>query len=341
MKDVLADIDGWGDARIALATVVEVKRSAPRPPGAKMAISDRGEVTGAISGGCVEGAVVEVAREVLGGAPPRLVHYGISDDEAWDVGLPCGGEISVWVQAGVDAGFAELARADARGALVTDIESGERWSLEAGGDAEGLAPGVAAVAQELMWLERSELRVVAGRTYFVDVAHPAPRLFIIGAVDFARQVCRVARAIGWRPFVIDPRGFFATPQRFPEAVEVVPAWPAPAFAKLGIDRATAIAVLTHDPKLDDAALAAALDSDAGYIGAMGSRRAQAARRERLLERGIEAAALERIAAPIGLDLGALTSEETALSIMAEIVAVRHGRDGGRLRDARGRIHEVG
>jgi xanthine dehydrogenase accessory factor len=341
MKDVLADIEAWGGARVALATVVDVKRSAPRPPGAKMAISERGDVTGAVSGGCVEGAVVEAAREVLEGAPPRLVRYGIADEEAWDVGLPCGGEIGVWIQADPHPGFVELARADGRGALVTDLESGERSLLTADGGPGDLDTDVAAAAEELMWAERSELRTIGGRDLFIDVTHPAPRLLAIGAVDFARQLCRVARAIGWRPFVIDPRAFFATAARFPEAEEVVAAWPQVGFARLGIDRATAIAVLTHDPKLDDAALVAALNSDAGYIGAMGSRRAQAARRERLLALGVAEEELERIAAPIGLDLGALTAEETALSIMAEIVAVRHGRTGGRLGAAAGRIHEVG
>jgi xanthine dehydrogenase accessory factor len=306
-----------------------------------MAISDRGDVTGAVSGGCVEGAVIEAAREVLAGAPPRLVRYGIADEEAWDVGLPCGGEIGVWIQADPHPEFVELARADGRGALVTDLESGERRLLTADGAPGGLDADVAAAAEELMWAERSELRTIGGRDLFIDVTHPAPRLLAVGAVDFARQLCGVARAIGWRPFVIDPRGFFATGTRFPEAEEVVAAWPQEGFARLGIDRATAIAVLTHDPKLDDAALVAALKSDAGYIGAMGSRRAQAARRERLLGLGVAEEALERIAAPIGLDLGALTAEETALSIMGEIVAVRHGRGGGRLRDAAGRIHEVG
>jgi xanthine dehydrogenase accessory factor len=341
MKDVLHDIDTWGDARVALATVVDVKRSAPRPPGAKMAISDRGDVSGAVSGGCVEGAVVEAAREVLAGAPPRLVRYGIADEEAWDVGLPCGGEIAVWIQADPHLGFAELARADGRGALVTDLGSGERRLLTADGAPGDLEPEVAAAAEELMWAERSGLRTIGERELFIDVTHPAPRLLAVGAVDFARQLCAVARATGWRPYVIDPRGFFATATRFPDAEEVIAEWPQAGFARLGIDRATAIAVLTHDPKLDDAALVAALRSDAGYIGAMGSRRAQAARRDRLLALGVAEEELERIAAPIGLDLGALTAEETALSIMAEIVAVRHGHGGGRLHDAAGRIHEVG
>jgi xanthine dehydrogenase accessory factor len=352
MRDVVADVDRWraGGARVATGTVVAVKRSAPRPPGAKMAISDAGEVSGAVSGGCVEGAVVEAAREVLSGGEPRLLHFGILDEEAWDVGLPCGGEITVWVASDPDADFAELARTGGRGALVTVLEGeqpGRCLLVRADGARKGSlgTPGLDAVAvesaEELMWAERSELLAVQHTTLFVDVVAPAPRLLAVGAVDFARQLCAVARATGWRPFVIDPRGFFARADRFPQAEEVVAAWPQEGFARLGIDRATAIAVLTHDPKLDDAALLAALDSEASYIGAMGSRRAQASRRERLLELGVEEAALERIAAPIGLDLGALSAEETALSIMAEIVAVRHGRSGGRLRDARGRIHDVG
>jgi xanthine dehydrogenase accessory factor len=205
------------------------------------------------------------------------------------------------------------------------------------GDAELDARAIAA-GEELMWSEHSELR----DELFVDVTYPPPRLMVFGAVDYAAALCRMARAAGWRPYVIDPRGRFATPERFPDAEEVVVAWPEQAFARLGgIDRATYIAVLTHDPKLDDAALEIAVRSEAPYVGAMGSRRAQANRRERLLERGLTDDDLARIAAPIGLDLGGLTAEETALSIMAEVVAVRNGRDGGRLSSSRGRIHEVG
>jgi xanthine dehydrogenase accessory factor len=193
-----------------------------------------------------------------------------------------------------------------------------------------------------MWAERSELREHGDTTLFVDVTGPPPRLVVFGAVDFAAALCRVARAAGWRPFVVDPRSRFATPERFPEAEEVIAAWPAEALARIGgIDRATYLAVLTHDPKLDDAALIAALDSDAPYIGAMGSRRAQAQRRERLLAAGVAEAQLERIAAPIGLDLGGTSAEETAVSIMGEIIAVRNGREGGRLSRSSGRIHEVG
>ena len=163
---------------------------------------------------------------------------------------------------------------------------------------------------------------------------------MFGAVDIASSLCSLARAAGWRPYVVDPRARFATPDRFPDAEQVIAAWPEEAVAQLGgVDPATSIVVLTHDPKLDDAALLLALSSPARFIGAMGSRRAQAKRRERLLELGLGEDELERISAPVGLDLGGISREETALSILAEIVAARHGRDGGRLADSKGRIHK--
>jgi xanthine dehydrogenase accessory factor len=247
------------------------------------------------------------------------------------------------------SGFADLARTGGRGALVTVLRgpgAGSRLLVRADGSSEGSVGDFdeAALrhADELMWAERSEAREEGDALLFVDVTFPAPRIIIFGAVDFAGALVQLARVIGWRPYVIDPRSRFATVERFPGAEEVVVAWPEEALRRLGgIDRATSIAVLTHDPKLDDAALTIALRSDAPYIGAMGSRRAQAQRRERLLAAGLTDAELERLAAPTGLDLGATSSEETALSILAEIVAVRHGRDGGRLARAGGRIHEVG
>ena len=242
------------------------------------------------------------------------------------------------------AEFTELARSGGRGALVTNLQDGAKILIRTDGTREGTLgdpvhdEDAAKLGDELMWAERSERH----GDLFVDVTFPPPRLIIFGAVDFAAALCKMASATGWRAFVVDPRARFAQPARFPDAEEVVAAWPEEAFQRLGgIDRATAIAVLTHDPKLDDAALVLALRSDAGYIGAMGSRRAQAKRRERLLAKGIDEADLERISAPIGLDLGALTAEETALSIIGEIVAMRHGRTGGRLAQAQGRIHEVG
>jgi xanthine dehydrogenase accessory factor len=243
--------------------------------------------------------------------------------------------------------FAELARTDGRGAVVTVIEGpaiGSKMFVAPDGTRHGslgspeLDDEGARHADELMWAERSELR----GNLFVDVTYPAPRLLIFGAIDFAAQLCTLARTSGWRPYVSDPRGFFARPDRFPDAEEVIAAWPDETFERLGgIDRATSIAVLTHDPKLDDAVLTIALRSDAAYVGAMGSRRAQEKRRERLVAKGMTDEDLERLSAPIGLDIGALTPEETALSIMGEIVAHRRGREGGRLSHLRGgRIHEV-
>ena len=247
--------------------------------------------------------------------------------------------------------FADIAARDGRAALVTVIagaDLGAKLLVRADGSTEGglgtpdLDRAGMEAAEELLWAERSEMRELGETTLFVDVVAPAPRLIVFGAVDYAAALCRLARAAGWRPFVCDPRSQFATPERFPDAEEVVVAWPDEAFARLGgIDRATYVAILTHDPKLDDAALSIALRSDAPYVGAMGSRRAQAQRRERLLAAGLDEELLERVAAPIGLDLGAVSPEETALSIMAEVVAVRNGRDGGRLSHAAGRIHEVG
>jgi xanthine dehydrogenase accessory factor len=349
MRDVLSDLDDWRAAGEAAAVgmVIDTKRSAPRPPGAKMAVAGGGGISGAVSGGCVEGDVVLQAEEVLAGGAPRLVRYGIADEEAWDVGLPCGGEIEVWIERYEDGPFAALARTGGRGAEVTVLDgphAGAKLVADAGGGVHGsLGDGeldAAAIshAEELMWTERSERRTAGETTLFVDAVFPAPRLLVFGAVDFAAALCRMARVAGWLPFVVDPRARFATRERFPEAEDVIAAWPQRAVEQLGIDRATAIAVLTHDPKLDDAALTVALGSDAFYVGAMGSRRAQAKRRERLLELGIGTSDLERISAPIGLDLGALTAEETALSIMSEIVAVRHGRAGGRLGATDGRIH---
>jgi xanthine dehydrogenase accessory factor len=247
--------------------------------------------------------------------------------------------------------FARVAEEDGRAALVTVIEGdglGAKLFVQPDGASVGslgseeLDRAATEAAEELMWAERSEWRKVGETSIFVDVTAPAPRLVVFGAVDYSAALCRLARAAGWLPYVCDPRSQFATPDRFPEAEEVVAAWPEEAFERIGgIDKATYIAVLTHDPKLDDAALSIALTSDAAYVGAMGSRRAQAQRRERLLALGMEEELLERIAAPIGLDLGAVTPEETALSIMAEVVAVRNGRSGGRLSEAAGRIHEVG
>ena len=241
----------------------------------------------------------------------------------------------------IQQAFADVARADGRAALITAVRgphSGERMLVRAGGEVDGslgdadLDALAVAHAEELIWAEQSQLR----GDLFVDVTAPAPRLLIFGAVEHANHLSHLARVTGWRPYVIDPRAAFATPERFPYAVEVLVAWPAKALEQLGgLDRATFIAVLTHDPKIDDEVLKLALAAEPAYIGAMGSKRAQESRRERLLADGVAESELTRISAPVGLDLGALSSEEVALSIMAEVVAVRYGRDGGRLSERRG------
>jgi xanthine dehydrogenase accessory factor len=243
------------------------------------------------------------------------------------------------------AAFAQIAREDGRAALVTAVSgphTGARLLVSADGRQEGtlgdeaLDAEAVAHANELMWEERSEVR----GELFVDVTAPNPRLLIFGAVEYANHLAHLARVIGWRPYVIDPRARFATRERFPDALEIVVSWPAPALEQLGgIDRATYLAVLSNDTKIDDEVLTLALSADPAYIGAMGSTHAQAERRERLLAAGVPESDLERISAPVGLDLGALSAAETALSIMAELVAVRHGRTGDRLSAlSGGRIH---
>jgi len=355
-RAVAETVLGWKTERhgVALATLVDARRSAPQPIGTKMAVDDSGRVSGAVSGGCVEALVVELAEQVLSLQQPSLQRFGIADEQAWDVGLPCGGEIDVWVEA-YHAGtlqekFFAHAIADQRAVLVTALEGprpGAKLLVRTDAPAQGTlgSERLDSIARELaeraLWTDSSESVTVPEleARLFVDVTAPRPRLLIVGAVDFAAQLAAAARMAGWRPYVIDPRSRFATPERFPEAEEVIAAWPQRAFARLApLDPATAVAVLTHDPKLDDAALSAALDSEVGYIGAMGSRRAQRQRHARLLELGFTSEQLERVSAPIGLDLGAHSPAETALSIMAEIVALRNGRAGGRLTDTDGRIH---
>jgi xanthine dehydrogenase accessory factor len=244
--------------------------------------------------------------------------------------------------------FAAIAREDGRAGLVTVIKgehTGEKMLVRTDGSTEGTLgdPELDAQgrsdAEELMWKEASEVR----GDLFVDITHPDPRVVIFGAVEYAAHLCSLARVAGWRPYVVDPRQRFATKERFPDAIDVIAAWPDKAFEQLGaVDRATYLVVLTHDPKLDDAALLIALRSDTPYIGAMGSTRAQKERRERLLAAGVAEDELSRISAPVGLDLGATAARETAVSIMAELVAVRHGRSGGRLSQSKGggRIHKV-
>ncbi len=334
MREILSDLERWrarGD-RLAMARVVATRRSAPRPVGSKLIVSETGELAGSVSGGCVESEVVEAAREVLAGGEPRLLTYGISDDLALSVGLPCGGEIDVWIDEpdpDLLGQLMEVARDERRAVFFVDLDDGT----------ERLVPdGDNDVADEVIRSGHSKVVELHGRRLFADVFGPPPRLFVYGAVDTADALCSAARAIGWRAIVADARGRFATRERLPHADEIIVAWPEEAVAQVAPDHTTAIIVLTHDDKFDVPLLVGALASDAFYIGALGSRRNQERRRERLLEAGVDESELDRISGPAGLDIGAHTPAETAVSMLAEIMAVRAGRNGGRLRESHGRIH---
>ena len=334
MRELLPDLERWRarGERVALARVVATRRSAPRPVGSKLAISEGGELAGSVSGGCVENEVYEAAREVLRGGEPRLLTYGISDDLALSIGLPCGGEIDVWVDEpdpDLLERLAEVVRRDDRAVVLTDLESGTQRLLGEGEDGH---------ADALLRGGHSKIVELEGRRVFADVFGPPPRLLVYGAVDTAEALCAAAKAIGWHTTVADARGKFATRERIPSADELIVAWPEETLAQVQPDHATAIVVLTHDDKFDVPLLVGALSGEAFYVGALGSRRNQERRRERLLEAGVDEGALDRISGPAGLDVGAHSPAETAISILAEIMAVRAGREGGPLRQASGRIH---
>ncbi len=369
MRDVLADLMSiWraGDTA-GLATVVRTMRSAPRQPGAAMVVAPDGSVSGSVSGGCVEGAVYELANEVAAIGEPRLERYGISDDDAFAVGLTCGGVIDIFVEAVSQARFPELGAVagaiDAHRpvAVATVIAHpgsssvGRRIVVTPDGTAGSLgsARADAAVtddARGLLALSRTGIleygpdgqRRGEGMQVFVSCFAPRPRMLVFGAIDFAAAVARQGSFLGYRVTVCDARRVFATSARFPTADEVVVDWPhryLAAQAQAGtLDRRTVICVLTHDPKFDVPVLEIALRLDVGYVGAMGSRRTHDDRMERLRAVGLTEAELARLSSPIGLDLGARTPEETAVSIAADIIARRWGGGGRPLAEVAGRIH---
>lgn len=294
---VLKAARDWKGARMALATVVSTWGSAPRPRGSHMLVHEDGRFEGSVSGGCVESDILQTAADVIAGAPAIVKHYGIADAAAWEVGLPCGGEIDVLVQPVSDAGFAP--------ALFDVIEDARQAGdpLEIGTD---LATG----------------RSAMGAGDFVNRYDPPRRLIIVGAVQIAQALAGLARELGIFTVVVDPRGRFLTPERFP-GVQLDDRWPDAAVTALKPDPATAVVTLSHDPKIDDAALVAALGSPAGYIAALGSRRNHAARLERLAAQGFGAEQLARIEGPAGLDIGAIGPAEIALSIAAGMVRRFH------------------
>ena len=308
-----------GRQHAAVATVVATRSSAPRPVGSKLIVREDGAIEGSVSNGCVESDVILAAQEVLAGGGPRLITYGITDEMAFGVGLPCGGEIDVFVEA----------HADERADVVLTVVAGE-------GVGEKLHdPELEQAARRR---GRSHVFEHEGRTVFADVRVPPPRLFVYGAVDTAEALCAAAKLLGWRTIVADARQRFATSERIPSADELLVCWPDEALGHVRPDAATAVVVLTHDDKFDLPLVRGALATEAFYLGWLGSRRNQERRRGLLLEAGVPEEDLERISGPAGLDLGAASPEETAVSILGEILAVRAGRPGGQLRETSTRIH---
>ncbi len=352
MIDLLPQIDEWfaQGEEIAVATVIRVIGSAPRPVGARMIVSSEGRMAGSVSGGCVETTVYEEMMDVLEGGAPRLLHFGITDDMIWDVGLACGGTIDVFVQK-LDpellASLVEHVERDEPVALTTVVAGGvEGGGLEVGDSSlvtrDGLAPdsevlGVTQIAQEMLATraERGAVHEVdPGVEVYVEPFLPKAMLIIVGGVHVAIPLTRFAKELGFGVIVVDPRAKFANRERFPEADEVLLEWPDEAFSHLEIDDATYVVLLTHDPKIDEPTLAAALKTEAAYIGAIGSRGTHAARFERMQKWGVTPEELKRVYAPIGLDLGGRTPEETALSVIGEVVAVKNGRSGTSLRETK-------
>jgi len=306
--------------KVAVATVVATRKSAPRPVGSKLFVSDSGDLEGSVSGGCVESDVVLAAEEVLQGGPPRLLTYGITDEMAFGIGLPCGGEIDVFVEE-----LVESEQPDVTLIVVAGEGVGERLH-----DPE--------LEQAARRRGSSHVIELADRTVLADVNAPPPRLFVYGAVDTAEALCRAAKLLGWRTLVADARASFATPERIPSADELLLLWPDEAMAQAQLDLGTAVVVLTHDDKFDLPMIRGALASNAFYIGWIGSRRNQERRRGLLRDEGLTDDELDRICGPSGLDIGAASPSETAVSILAEILAVRAGRSGGPLRETSTRIH---
>jgi xanthine dehydrogenase accessory factor len=375
MRDVLSDLLAWwrsGDT-VGMGTVVGTWRSAPRQPGAAMLVGPDDSAVGSVSGGCVESAVYALAQEVINDGHPVLQRYGVSDNDAFAVGLTCGGILDVFVEKVSQQTFPELAD------IAADIESGRpvavatvvehpdptrlgmRMIIRPAEDfpiagSLGGARADAAVADDVRGLlatGKTELltygpegqRRGEGMRVFAASYAPRPRMLVFGAIDFAAAVARLGSFLGYRVTVCDARPVFATRTRFPDADEVIVGWPhrylASEIEAGRIDGRTVICVLTHDPKFDVPVLEIALRlQEVGYVGAMGSRRTHDERLQRLRDTGLTEAEIGRLSSPIGLDLGARTPEETAVSIAAEIIGQRWGGHGGRLAELTGRIHHT-
>ena len=343
MRDLLLDYERLTAAGTppGRAVVTSVWGSAPRPEGACLLATAAGRLAGSVSGGCVESATAVEIAEAIARGTPKLVTFGVTDERAWEVGLSCGGTIRVFVEPTVRREILDAAGASGGVVVATVIEGpgvgatlvvrddgAESGALPAGFDRASVVEGARnALGRALS--ATMELPVAGGAAkVFLEVFPRRPTLVIFGGVHVAAALVPLAKALGYRTVVADGREAFLTRERFPEADELVLGWPAEAFARVGIDSATYVCLLSHDPKFDDPAMEIALRSKAAYVGAIGSRKTQAARRERLRAAGFTEAELSRLRGPIGLDLGGRQPVETALAILAEITATRYGRSGG-------------
>jgi xanthine dehydrogenase accessory factor len=360
MKELLPTLEAWRRDGVGLgrAVVVRTFGSAPRPEGAVLLRADDGRIAGSVSGGCVEGAAAEEIERARGDGHSRVIRYGISDEEAWDVGLACGGTIDVLIEpllpAAVEAGARDRSVAVAT-PLPPDAPPAEFGPSSPGDGAspeplvvvarDGIVEGslgsaqadaaLVEAAREALLRGTSRTVDIEGRSVFIEAFPARPRLVVVGAVEVARSLVRFARELGYETIVVDGRASFATPERFPadQVDRLIVGWPDEVADEIGLGPDDAVAVLTHDVKFDEPAIVEALRRDCRYVGAVGSRKTQADRRERLRAAGVGEDELARLRGPVGLDLGGRAPAETALAIMAEIVASRYGGSGAPMREA--------
>lgn len=349
VRELLTTLDDWATSNpvMALATVVRTAGSTPRSPGARLLVSRDGRMAGSVSGGCLESAVIQEAQATLAGeAPPRILRYGISDELGWEVGLACGGSMEIFVETlrwdGSDPALVAVQEAVhvRHPVALLSVVAGEHVGARAAADEEAHLVGTLGDrAAESAALTAAASRLtsalpgienVSGLSVFIDPIVAAPQLVIVGAVEIAIHLARLAKTAGYRIVVIDPRRAFLTEDRIPDADLLIPQWPDEALPALALGPRDAAVCLAHDPKFEDPALGILLRSRVGYVGAIGSRSTHAKRVTRLQQEGLDALAISRIHSPIGLDLGAATPQEIALAILAEVVAARRGRPGGAL-----------
>jgi xanthine dehydrogenase accessory factor len=343
MRDILDILEEWVSEQkaVAIATVVNTWGSSPRKTGSKLAVRSDGAMAGSVSGGCIEGAVAETAMKIIAGAPPQLLKFGVSDNEAWDVGLACGGTIEVFVQT-LDVGLftqaASQIKTDQTIALISCIEGaedliGKQVLVDPQGDPiagdQGLLRDLSRSGLQNAISRREcgrlETASVTDRAFFLDIIAAPSQLVLIGGVHISIALAQLAKVLGYKVIVVDPRRLFATDDRFPAVDKLIRSWPQDAYKQIDLNSETAIAVLTHDPKIDDPAIIAALEKPVFYIGVLGSPTTHTKRLERLRKAGCSEGQLAKLHAPIGLDLGAQSPEEIALTIIAEILAVHSGK----------------